>query len=68
MSSKLIVKNLLVSLLPLGFVCLVFLVYNYLRFGNPLDTGYSYQDFSYFDFKKASPFGTFSIYYVINNL
>lgn len=52
---------------PLFFLC-IFLIYNFVRFENPFDTGYSYQNFSYFDFKRAAPYGTFSMRYILKNL
>ena len=55
-------------LIALGACVLVYLVYNYLRFGNPFDTGYSYLKLGSLLNSRVERFGLFNIAYVPINV
>jgi hypothetical protein len=52
----------------LGFFVVLDLLYNYLRFGNPLDTGYSHIIFIGVLKERVDQYGVFSIRYFLFNL
>lgn len=62
------IKKLVVAGLPLAFFALTYMVYNYFRFGSPLDSGVNYMNIAPFDPAKVMPFGTFSWRYIPRNL
>jgi 4-amino-4-deoxy-L-arabinose transferase-like glycosyltransferase len=51
-----------------GFFVLVYLTYNYLRFGNALDTGYGYIKFMGVLKERVEEYGVFNVRYVPFNL
>ena len=67
-SRKIFFRKVFVSVIPVAFFFIVFALYNFARFGNPLDFGFTYTNFEYFDFAKIAPAGFYSLYYVPRNL
>ena len=67
-SRKDLIRKLFVAALPLVFFAGLYMVYNYLRFGSPLDSGVNYQNIAPFDPIKLMPYGTFSWRYIPRNL
>lgn len=65
---KITPKNILLLLIPLGFFVLLYLVYNYLRFGNAFDTGYKHIIFIGVLKERVSQYGVFSFRYFLFNL
>ncbi|MGE5557025.1 MAG: glycosyl transferase family 39 [Bacillota bacterium] len=58
------ILNLLMFAGSLGLCVGIYLCYNWLRFGNILDTGYSYIELIGFCKERVDKFGEFSIYYI----
>jgi 4-amino-4-deoxy-L-arabinose transferase-like glycosyltransferase len=59
----------LVSLFtPVAFCVAIYLFYNYLRFGNPLDPGYAYIIFNGELRDRVGLYGVFSVHYLFFNL
>jgi hypothetical protein len=61
-------KNLLALGLPLSFFVGIYLVYNYVRFGNPLDTGYDHIIYIGVLKERVLAHGVFSAKYFLFNL
>lgn len=53
---------------PLGCSVIMYCLYNYARFGNPLDTGYSHINFIGVLKVRVGEYGVFSSHYVLYNL
>lgn len=51
-----------------GISVILYLIYNYLRFGNPLDAGYRYINFLGVLKERVAQYGVFSGHYVLYNL
>lgn len=66
-SQKDLFKKAITACLPLVFFAGIYLVYNYLRFGSPFDSGVNYQNIYPFDPAKVMPYGTFSWKYIPRN-
>jgi 4-amino-4-deoxy-L-arabinose transferase-like glycosyltransferase len=62
------IKNILSLLSPVGMCASVYLFYNYLRFGNPLDSGYQHINFIGVLKERVDHYGVFSIKYFLFNL
>lgn len=60
-------KKLIASAVPFSFFLVIFLFYNYLRFGSVFDTGYLYHNHG-LDPLKFMPFGILSWQYIPRNL
>jgi len=65
---KVSVKDALLLFLPVGFFVGIYLVYNYLRFGNLFDSGYQHIIFIGVLKERVQQFGVFSIRYFLFNL
>ncbi|MEX1238455.1 MAG: hypothetical protein WEB30_02015 [Cyclobacteriaceae bacterium] len=61
-------RNFIALCLPLGVFVGIYLLYNYLRFGNPLDTGYGYIIYVGVLNERVLEHGVFSAKYVLFNL
>ncbi|MCX6745301.1 MAG: hypothetical protein NTX82_07325 [Candidatus Parcubacteria bacterium] len=61
------IKNLTWLSIPVLICLLMFGLYNYARFGNPLETGYT-QTHSYSEFPELHPYGQFNYKYIPSNL
>lgn len=61
-------KKFSASVIPVLFFFGLFAVYNFARFGNPLDFGFTYTVFDNFDFSTVAPHGFYSLYYIPRNL
>lgn len=61
-------RKAILSILPLTFLAGIYMVYNYLRFGSPFDSGVNYMDIWPFDAAKLMPFGTLSWKYIPRNV
>ncbi len=61
-------RLLIYLLIACSSVCLLYFVYNYSRFGNPLEFGYNYQIFTDPFQKTRDTYGRFSFKYLVNNL
>lgn len=61
-------RKVLASLVPILFFFLIFAGYNFARFGNPFDFGFTYTVFDNFNFSHVAPKGFYSLYYVPRNL
>lgn len=65
---KITLKNVLALFLSLGFFVMLYLIYNYIRFGNPLDSGYSHIVFIGVLKERVQKYGLFSAKYFLYNL
>jgi hypothetical protein len=61
-------KNIMALFLSTCVSIAVYMVYNYLRFGNPLDTGYNYILYIGVLKERVSEYGVFNIKYLLFNL
>ena len=61
-------RDCLALFLSLGAFVAVYMVYNYMRFGNPLDTGYSYIVYIGVLGERVNEYGVFSAKYFLFNL
>jgi hypothetical protein len=66
--NKLPWKDVLLFLLPVGFCLGIYMIYNYVRFGNVFDTGYSHILFMGVLKERVDQYGVFSIRYFLFNL
>ncbi|HEY6954786.1 MAG TPA: hypothetical protein VI385_06050 [Flavisolibacter sp.] len=62
------IKNVLALLTPVGLCAGLYLFYNYLRFGNPLDSGYQHINFIGVLKERVDHYGVFSVKYFLFNL
>jgi hypothetical protein len=62
------IANVFSLLVGFGFAAIVYLGYNWLRFGNMFDTGYSYLPFGGFHSERISKYGQFSPAFLPFNL
>jgi len=62
-----LIRSLILGLLPLIIALTSYLLYNQVRFGNPLDTGVNYHNMAENFRNNFEEFGTFNIHYVITN-
>ena len=62
------IKDLLLLSLSCGFFIVLYLLYNYARFGNPLDPGYANILFIGVLKERVDRYGVFSIRYLLFNL
>lgn len=53
---------------PFLFFLIIFSIYNFARFHNPFDFGFTYTVFDNFNFATVAPKGFYSLYYVPRNL
>jgi len=67
-NKKLFYRKLSFFTLSLGISVCIYLIYNYIRFGNPLDTGYGNILFAGILKDRVDHYGVFSIHYVLYNL
>lgn len=66
---KIQLKDIVVFALPIGILVGLYLLYNYARFGNALDSGYTHIDFVAGILKKrVQQYGVFSARYFLYNL
>ena len=65
---RLRIKNILSLLSPVGVCGGLYLFYNYLRFGNPLDSGYLHINFIGVLKERVDQYGVFSARYFLFNL
>lgn len=65
---KIRIKDVLLLLLPVGFFVAIYLLYNYLRFGNLFDSGYNHIIFIGVLKERVQQFGVFSFKYFLFNL
>ena len=61
------VKKLIILFSPIAAAILLLLIYNFLRFGNPLETGYNLQDIAPI-FATARSYGLFTLRHIPGNL
>jgi hypothetical protein len=66
--STISLKAIVSFLAPVGFFVGLYLVYNYLRFGNALDSGYKHINFIGILKERVDEYGVFNIKYVLYNL
>ena len=66
-SRKTVVKDVFLLLLPTAFCVSIYLVYNYLRFGNFLNTGYNYILYMGILKDRVDEYGVFSARYFLFN-
>lgn len=62
-----IFRKLAAVVFPIVLFGTLFGLYNFARFGSPLETGVTYQDTSYYHFLKYAPQGFFSLTYLPRN-
>jgi hypothetical protein len=65
---KLQLMPVLQLILPIGFFIIIYMAYNYLRFGNVFNTGYDYILFIGVLKERVDHFGVFNIRYFLFNL
>lgn len=63
-----VLKRVVVCVGPFLFFLVIFTFYNFARFHNPLDFGFTYTVFDNFDFKTVAPQGFYALYYIPRNL
>jgi hypothetical protein len=61
-------KQVIGLLVPVGFFVALYLLYNYVRYGNPLDSGYSHIIFIGVLSERVQQYGVFSYHYLLFNL
>ena len=61
---RIVMRNLLLIFLPISLSITGFLLYNYIRFDNPTDTGYMYQNMAEIFLSNFETFGAFNIKYL----
>jgi 4-amino-4-deoxy-L-arabinose transferase-like glycosyltransferase len=62
------VKDIAALLVPVSFFVCLYLVYNYVRFGSPFDSGYSHIVFIGVLKERVEQYGVFSYHYFLFNL
>jgi 4-amino-4-deoxy-L-arabinose transferase-like glycosyltransferase len=65
---KISIKNILALVLSIGFFVVLYLGYNYIRFGNALDSGYDHIVFIGVLKERVQQYGVFSSKYFLYNL
>lgn len=67
-NKKLFWRKTILFLCSFGCSVLIYCLYNYARFGNPIDSGYRYIAFLGVLEERVDHYGVFSIHYVLYNL
>jgi len=66
--NKLFIRKLILFLVPISIALIIFFAYNYIRFSNPLDTGYGHLEYIGVFKARRAEYGTFSFHYIPINL